>query len=106
MPRGGRRENQTGRPKEATGFRAWARAVTLSEKVLACIQRKAEKDPVFALKLAEHGFGRPRQGLDIEVAGQLGVGGQVIFRAIFADGLPVSAAPVALSETAPGGQGS
>lgn len=60
-------KGRSGRKQAVTGFRAWCREVGLSRTVKANIIRRARHDPEFALKLLEHGFGRPPQSLDVKV---------------------------------------
>jgi hypothetical protein len=50
---------------EVVGFRAWCRAVVERPEVRAALERYALENPEFALRLAEHGFGRPPQALDV-----------------------------------------
>ena len=62
---GGKR-NGAGRKPTRFGFRSWCRDIVLGDDVLKGIADKAKTDPEFALRLAEHGFGRPPQSLDIK----------------------------------------
>lgn len=41
----------------------------MDPEVLANLMEAARTDPMVALKLAEHGFGRPPQALDVKVEG-------------------------------------
>ena len=61
------RPGKSGRRPQATGFRDWCRRIALDPKVQKAIKAEAETDPWFALKVAEHGFGRPPQSLDVKV---------------------------------------
>ena len=58
-----------GRKPTAVGFRQWCRDVVMRPEVLQALEERALTDTEFALKVAEHGFGRPPQALDIKVGG-------------------------------------
>ena len=45
--------------KDRGEFRKWCRAVISDPKIRKALQKRAQEDTDFALKLAEHGFGRP-----------------------------------------------
>jgi hypothetical protein len=62
--RGGKRPG-AGRKPLRKGWQEFCREVVRDKKVQAKIKAAAEADPQFALKLAEHGFGRPSQALQI-----------------------------------------
>ena len=68
MSHGGRRQG-SGKKAIAGKFRSTCREIVESEKVQKLFRDTAETDAHFALKLAEHGWGRPPQSLDIKVAG-------------------------------------
>lgn len=53
---------------KATGFRQKMRDIALLPTVLDKILKHAQEDPEFALRVAEHGFGRPPQALDIRAS--------------------------------------
>lgn len=55
--------------KPVTGFREFARRTVMDPEVLAAIAGRAKVDPEYALKLAEAGFGRPPQALDVAFSG-------------------------------------
>lgn len=67
------------------GFRQFCRDVISNPKVKAKIEAAALRNPEFALRLAEHGYGRPPQALDVRL-GNADVGG---FRCTFDDGTPI-----------------
>ena len=48
------------------GFREFCRSVVSDPRVQAKIQETALANPEFALRLAEHGYGRPPQALDVK----------------------------------------
>ncbi len=57
------------KPNElALQFRAFCRELINSEKVLKTIRTQAIADPFFALKVAEHGIGRPFQSVHVQGA--------------------------------------
>ena len=66
MSHGGRRVG-SGRKQEAAGFRQWCRHLFNDPKVRAAVRKRAKEDPEFALRIAEHGWGRPPQALDVKV---------------------------------------
>ena len=49
-------------------FRRWCREVSMSEKARKLVQKKVETDPDFALKVAEHGYGKAPQSLALSGA--------------------------------------
>ena len=60
----------TGRHKRdpvVIGWRDFCRTVVSDPRVQAKIQETALANPEFALRLAEHGYGRPPQALDVKV---------------------------------------
>ena len=59
------KKGRSGRKPSATGYRAWCREVADRDDIRAAILGKAQQDPDFALKVAEHGYGRPPQALDV-----------------------------------------
>ena len=59
-----------GRKSLKFGFREWCRKIVMDKEVQAEIMRECRCDPNFALKVAEHGFGRPGQALDVNVTNQ------------------------------------
>ena len=68
MPSGGDRGGR--KPKGSTaksnpGFRGWCRAVVEQPAVRKLIEAEARTNPEFALRVAEHGYGRPPQALDV-----------------------------------------
>jgi hypothetical protein len=60
-------KGRSGRRPQATGFRDWCRRIALDPEVQKGIEQEAKENPEFALKVAEHGFGRPPQSLDVSV---------------------------------------
>jgi hypothetical protein len=71
-PGSGRRDHESrngGRKRNDSGFqfRAWCRDLIAEPKVRAAVAKRARTDPDFALRVAEHGFGRPPQSLDVKV---------------------------------------
>jgi hypothetical protein len=56
---------KTGRPpkKKSLLFREFCRDIITRPEVLAALEAEAIKNPQFALKLAEHGIGRPFQAV-------------------------------------------
>lgn len=62
-------KGRSGRKPKAVGFRQWCRDVVMQPEVLEAMKTRAKTDTDFALKLSEHGFGRPPQALDVKVAG-------------------------------------
>ena len=99
MQNGGRRQG-AGRTRTVLGFREWCRSVVDSPKVREAMAAAALKDPDFALKLSEHGYGRPPQSLDVNVNPG---GGAIEHRVCFADGNALSAAAVPIPAGASGG---
>lgn len=81
-----------GRKRVEFRFRRWCREVFVDPEIQENIKRAAKEDPLFALKLAEHGWGRPPQSLTVDVDDKR----QGEFRAEFADGASVH--PAALAE--------
>lgn len=72
-------------PKRKRGaFACFAREIVLTPEVQAVIKAKALESADFALRLAEHGFGRPSQALHITDDRQDGV-----YRSELSDGLPL-----------------
>lgn len=63
------KKGRSGRKPEATGYRAWCRSVADRPEIRAKILARALEDPDFALRLAEHGYGRPPQALDVRLEG-------------------------------------
>jgi len=59
------RSGRRNRDPIVTGFREFCRDVVSDPKVQAKIRRQALANPDFALRVAEHGFGRPPQALDV-----------------------------------------
>jgi len=75
----------TGRHKRdpvVIGWRDFCRTVVSDPRVQAKIQETALANPEFALRLAEHGYGRPPQALDVKVANE----GPLEFRILDAAG--------------------
>lgn len=64
MPRGGKRTG-AGRPKEVLGWRDFCRSVIGDPRIQAAIKARALRNPDFALRVAEQGYGRPPQALDV-----------------------------------------
>ena len=62
-----------GRPRIQTDFRQRCRDIVLSPKVWKGIAARARRDPEFAMRVAEHGFGRPTQAVSLDQAGPLTV---------------------------------
>ena len=54
-----------GRKRIVKGFRGWCRKVVEDPKVRAAMERAALESPEFALKIAEHGYGRPPQAKNL-----------------------------------------
>lgn len=71
-----------------TGFRQRMRDVALLPEVLQGIIDRAKEDPEFALKCAEHGFGRPPQAMDIR-ATNVGPEQQLVYRASLEGGYAI-----------------
>lgn len=59
---GGRRKNTD---PVVVGFREFCRNVVSHPEVKAKIEAAARANPEFALRVAEHGYGRPPQALDV-----------------------------------------
>ena len=98
-------KGRSGRKPDTTGFRSWCRSVVDRESVKTLIAAKAEADPEFALKVAEHGYGRPPQALDVHVGND---NGPLEFRILDATGaafefgrndLPTRAVPLPTAAT-------
>jgi hypothetical protein len=96
MPRGGPRANSggvrpgQGRPRKgADSFREWCRSVIDHPEVRAAVEARAKRDPEFALKLGEHGYGKAPQSLTIGSDPKAPL--LVEHRASFADGTPFGA---------------
>ena len=87
-----------GRKPTAVGFRQWCRDVVMQPEVLEALAERALYDTDFALKVAEHGFGRPPQSLDVSVATSEQ---PQEFRAFFADAEAVPAAALRVPEGPP-----
>ena len=69
------------------GIIGWvARAFFVDPEIQQNIVEAAKTDPLFALKLAEHGWGRPPQSLAVDVTDKRQLG---VYRAEFADGAAV-----------------
>lgn len=83
-PFGGKRIG-AGRPNttgvKSFGFRDWCRRVVTDPAVQALMAAQAATDPDFALKLAEHGFGRPCQAIEVSGPSR----GPIRYRAEFPD---------------------
>lgn len=64
-----RKPGSGGAHRSAKGFafRDWCRNVATSPIVQKTIRKRAQTDAEFALKVAEHGFGRPPQSLDVNL---------------------------------------
>lgn len=92
---GGRRKG-AGRKTTVTGWRQWCRDTVLSPEVQQVMLDRALKDADFALRLAEAGFGRPPQAMDLKVSGD--EASPLVYKATFADGSPVSAPVEAVPE--------
>ena len=61
---GGKRPGAGRKPNElALEFRQFCRELINSKTVLESIKKRAEQDPVFALRAAEFGIGRPFQAV-------------------------------------------
>ncbi len=52
---------------DKASYRQWCRDVVLDETVLAKLKARAQEDADFALRLAEHGFGRAPQALQVSL---------------------------------------
>lgn len=83
--RSGRKPNQLG-----IYFREAMRDIATSDKVIKLIEAQAQTDPIFALRVAEHGFGRPFQAVHVTRGSDDG-----IYKSEFADGQPVHSPAVA-----------
>ena len=60
-----------GRPRRVGvtfAFREFCRTVVADPQVQSRIQEAARANPEFALRVAEHGFGRPPQALDVTIS--------------------------------------
>ena len=68
----------------------------MSPKVRKLVKAECEKNAQFALRVAEAGFGRPPQALEVSM-NKLLSGESIEFTATYADGEPVPAA--ALNDT-------
>jgi len=77
-------KGRSGRKPERTGWREWCRSIVLDPEVQSNIAAEAKRNPELALKLAEHGFGRPSQALDLNVNPRDST--DEIYRAEFAEG--------------------
>lgn len=97
---GGRRPG-AGRKCLPSTWREWCRAVVNDPAVRKAILERAKRDPEFALRVADHGFGRPPQALGVTVSGDAKK--PLVYQAVFADGGVAAASAVALSESAGGG---
>jgi len=64
VAKGGKRAG-AGRKPSATSFRQWCKDVWADPVVQENLLARAKESPEFALKIAEHGFGRPPQALQI-----------------------------------------
>jgi hypothetical protein len=84
------KKGRSGRKSYVQGFRDFCREVVLSEQVREKMRAEAEENPDYALKLAEHGFGRPPQSMDLKVSGDADQ--PLVYRAEFADGGAIGAA--------------
>ena len=91
MASGGKRSG-AGRKTLKFGFRQFCREIINDPEVQAAIKEQAKADPFFALKVAEHGFGRPPQSLDLTVGGDQSR--PLKYVATFDDGEPI-APPIA-----------
>ncbi len=63
------KKGRSGRKSFVTGFREFCRGVVMDPDLQEKMKKRAQEDMDYALKLAEHGFGRPPQALDLKVAG-------------------------------------
>ena len=98
---GGRRAGAGRKPVTANPdfrFREWCRAVVARPEVREGIAARAETDPEFALKVAEHGFGRPPQSLDVKVGGD---GTRIDYRVQIEGGGVVAPAATGVPTAAP-----
>ena len=86
---GGKGSGRGGKPN-ATGFRQKMRDLALDPDVIESIIARAKVDPEFALKCAEHGFGRAPQALDIR-ASNVDPAQQLIYRASLEGGYAIPA---------------
>ena len=61
-------KGKSGRTPNKLGlyWREACRDIATSDKVLKLVKAAAESDPVFALRVAEHGFGRPFQAVHVK----------------------------------------
>jgi hypothetical protein len=84
---GGKGSGNKGKP-HVTGYRQKMRDITLLPEVLEGIVARAKLDPEFALKCAEHGFGRAPQALDIRAA-NVDPGQQLAYRASLEGGYAI-----------------
>lgn len=78
---------KTGRPpkKLTLAFRDFCRGVINKPEVLAALEAEALANPMFALRLAEFGIGRPFQAVHVTTERTDGV-----YRSNFADGTAVT----------------
>ncbi len=74
------------KPKRKTAlFREFCRDIITSKEVLESLKAEALANPIFALKLAEHGIGRPFQAVYVKgqietyVAPTITLGGEQLF---------------------------
>ena len=65
---GNARSGRRNRDPVVIGWRDFCRKVVSDPAVQAKIKSTALENPEFALRLAEHGYGRPPQALDVKVA--------------------------------------
>jgi len=65
---GNARSGRRNRDPIVIGWRDFCRSVVSDPAVQAKIKATALESPDFALRLAEHGYGRPPQALDVKVA--------------------------------------
>ena len=69
---------------KAKAFRDFCRDVISDKIVLDLLRKTARVDPVFALRLAEHGIGRPYQAVHVTTERVDG-----LYRSEFSDSKPV-----------------
>lgn len=84
----------------AVGFRQWCRDVVGKPEVRKAIEDRCLTDPEFALRVCDHGYGRPPQALDVRTA-DVTPAQQQIYTAQFDDSLPVASTNGAHSPAAP-----
>ena len=63
------------------GWREWCRQCAMQPEVLELIDQEAKRNPSYALEVAAHGFGKPPQGVTVDIP-YLGQQNQMIMQAL------------------------